>query len=107
MVYERRFALRWGEKRHLLSVLLTVNRSRVDLEKKEAKGFDGHKRINVRKRHIIVDTLGFMLSIHVAGANQQDRDVLKILGEKMRSHFPYLHSIFADSGYEGRQNQAF
>lgn len=53
----------------------------------------------------MVDTLGFILSVHVTGAHIQDRDMVQVLGEKMQKRFPRLHSVFADFGYEGRQNQ--
>jgi putative transposase len=35
------------------------------------RGFDGHKRVKGRKRHILVDTLGLLLGVHVglAGCN--------------------------------------
>lgn len=86
-------------------VLLTVNRSKADQEKKEAKGYDGHKKINGRKRHIIVDTLGHVLSVHVTAANHQDRDMIQVLGEKMKDRFPRMQTLLGDSGYEGRQNK--
>ena len=37
------------------------------------KGYDGHKKINGRKRHILVDTLGLILGVVVTGANVQDQ----------------------------------
>lgn len=45
--------------------------------------------------------------MHVTAANAQDRDILKFLCQKMKDRYPRLHSIFADSGYEGRQNSIF
>ena len=59
------------------------------------------KKIKGRKRHIVTDTLGYLLMIHVHTANIQDRDgavdLLKELGEK----FPNLRHVFADGGYRG------
>ena len=86
---------------------MIVNRLKVDLGKKYHKGFDGHKRINGRKRHIMVDSLGLILATHVSAANVQDRDMLSVLCHKMKGRFPRMHSVFADSGYEGRQNKTF
>ena len=54
-----------------------------------------------------MDTHGHILSIHVTAANLQDRDMIQALGEKMSGRFPRLHTLFADSGYEGRQNKTF
>ena len=46
------------------------------------------KKIKGRKRHIVTDTLGYLLMIHVHTANIQDRDgavdLLKELGEKFQ-----------------------
>jgi putative transposase len=84
--------------------LWIANRLKATQEKKQSKGFDGHKRINGRKRHIIVDSLGFLLSVCVTAANIQDRQALPDLCTKMKGKFPRMRLIFADSGYEGRQN---
>jgi transposase len=37
------------------------------------KGFDGHKRIQGRKRQLAVDTGGRLLAAHVGPANENDR----------------------------------
>ena len=37
-------------------------------------GFDAGKKINGRKRHILVDTLGLLLAVKVHAADIQDRD---------------------------------
>ena len=36
------------------------------------KGYDGGKKVNGRKRHILVDTLGFLLTVVVHAADIQD-----------------------------------
>jgi putative transposase len=70
------------------------------------KGFDAGKKINGRKRHIVVDTLGLILAVVVHPANIQDYDgallVLGILG-RFTERFGRLKVIFADSAY-GRNN---
>ena len=40
-----------------------------------SRGYDGGKKINGRKRHIAVDTLGLLLVVFVTPASVQDRDV--------------------------------
>src|SRR5262245_57516347 len=35
-------------------------------------GYDGAKRLNGRKRHLVVDTLGLLLAVLVTGANVDD-----------------------------------
>jgi hypothetical protein len=38
-----------------------------------SNGYDAHKNIKGRKRHLLVDTLGFPLSVYVTPANVHDR----------------------------------
>jgi putative transposase len=64
--------------------------------------YDAGKKFNGRKRHIVVDTLGLILTLVVHPANVQDYDeavlVLKILGQ-LKGRFRRLKVIFADSAY--------
>jgi putative transposase len=70
------------------------------------RGYDAGKKINGRKRHIVVDTLGLVLAVVVHPANVQDYDgavqVLGLVG-KFKAQFHRLKVIFADSAY-GRNN---
>jgi len=65
-------------------------------------GYDAGKKVNGRKRHILVDTLGFLLLVVVHSANIQDRDGAKLLLEKVKGRFPRLQLIWADGGYAGK-----
>ena len=60
------------------------------------------KKINGRKRHILVDVLGLILSVVVHPANIQDRDGAKLVLEKITHAFSRLRLIWADGGYGGR-----
>ena len=66
------------------------------------RGYDASKKVNGRKRHIVVDTLGLILAVMVHPANIQDYDgavqVLGLLG-RLRRRFHRLKVIFADSAY--------
>ncbi len=42
-------------------------------------GYDGGKKVNGRKRHILVDTLGLLLKVAVHPASIQDRDGAKLV----------------------------
>src|SRR3989304_480090 len=55
----------------------------------------------MRKRHLLVDTLGLVLFVLVHTANIQDRDGARLLFEKIRALFPRLQLIWADGGYSG------
>ena len=54
-----------------------------------------------RKRHILVDTLGLLLSVDVHAANVQDRDGAEKLLRLARRRFPFIERIIGDGGYQG------
>ena len=64
-------------------------------------GYDAGKKIKGRKRHIVTDTLGFLLLVLVHAADIQDRDGAPMVLKAMRHRFPWLRHIFADGGYAG------
>ena len=64
-------------------------------------GYDAGKKIKGRKRHIITDTLGFLLFALVHAADVQDRDGAPAVIEAIRFRFPWLRHIFADGAYAG------
>ena len=67
----------------------------------DPQGYDAGKNVTGRKRHILVDTLGLLLSVVVHPADIQDRDgVYEVLRQARRS-FPFIERIFADAGYQG------
>lgn len=66
------------------------------------RGYDAGKKVNGRKRHILVDTLGLMLMAVVHKASIQDRDGAKSVLEKVKGKFSRLHRIWADGGYAGQ-----
>ena len=65
------------------------------------RGYDAGKKVNGRKRHVLVDTLGFLLRGIVHPAGVQDRDGLAPLLTRIRRRFPWLRLLFADGGYQG------
>ena len=68
----------------------------------DPQGFDAGKKITGRKRHILVDTLGLLLSVVVHPANIQDRDgVALVLDRRTRRLFPFIERIYGDGGYQG------
>ncbi len=67
-----------------------------------SRGFDGGKKINGRKRHIAVDTLGLLLAVVVTAASVQDRDGACPLLAVLRERFSTITLVWADGGYAGR-----
>ena len=64
-------------------------------------GFDAGKRVKGKKRHLLVDTLGFLLHAMVHPANIQDRDGGILLFAALGERFPLLAKLFADGAYQG------
>ncbi|RKT82284.1 putative transposase [Saccharopolyspora antimicrobica] len=66
---------------------------------RHSSGFDPHKKVNGRKRHIVTDTLGLLVSVVITPANVQDRDAAwpALHGAASRG----LTHVWADQGYEG------
>jgi putative transposase len=66
-------------------------------------GFDGGKRINGRKRHIVVDTLGLLLAVAVTAAHLDDgTHAPRVLRQLDASKYPRLKVVFADHKYNNR-----
>ncbi len=66
------------------------------------RGFDGGKKINGRKRHVVVDTIGNLLSVVVNAANSDDRAGAKDAFCKLSNDtIASLEKIWADGGYTG------
>jgi len=62
-----------------------------------ARGYDGGKKINGRKRHLLVDTLGLLLAVLITSARLDDGVAAPLLlGQVHPYHFPRLVTIFAD-----------
>lgn len=64
-------------------------------------GYDGGKKLNGRKRHLLVDTLGFVLKAHVHSAAVPDREGAPLLLQALTSGLPRLQRVWADMGYRG------
>ena len=69
-------------------------------------GYDAGKKIKGRKRHIVTDTLGFLIFVLIHAADVQDRDGAVRVLKAIRRRFPWLRHIFADGGYSGDKLKA-
>lgn len=66
-----------------------------------APGYDGHKHVKGRKRHIVTDTLGLLLAVVVHAANLHESLQAERVLNKLKGKFPRLAVKFADQGYAG------
>lgn len=112
----RRFRLT-GVWHHLLAALRVAERRRIGKESQPSaaimdaqsvktveesariSGYDGHKRIKGRKRHLLVDTLGLPLSISVTPASTHDTVGAWRLLAGLKPLVPRLAKIWADGAY--------
>jgi len=69
-------------------------------------GFDGHQKRRGSKVHIVVDTLGLLLTLLVTPANEQKRAQVGVLTEDVQTLTGGSVEIaFVDEGYTGQQAQ--
>ena len=59
------------------------------------------KKINGRKRHAVVDTIGLLFGLVVHAADVQDRDGAPAVLASIRRSCPWLRHVFADGGHAG------
>lgn len=64
-------------------------------------GFDGGKKVNGRKRHIVVDVLGLVLAVVITAANVQDRDGAVPALMAAHSMYQTMKLVWADNAYNG------
>ena len=68
----------------------------------EERGYDGGKKIRGRKRHLLVDTEGFVLKARVHSAKLMDQEGIKTLLGCAGEKFPRLKQLWLDSAYRGK-----
>ena len=85
------------------SVVIMDGQSVKTTERGGVRGFDAHKRVKGRKRHILVDTLGIPIACRVEPADISDRRVGARLLRGLSSLFPRIRMVFADAGHESRK----
>jgi putative transposase len=72
-------------------------------ESAHPSGYDAHKNLKGRKRHLLVDTLGLPLSVYVTWADVQDRVGARCLLAGLKALLPRLKKIWADGAYTGEK----
>jgi len=71
-------------------------------------GYDGGKKINGRKRHILVDVMGFVIAVLVTAANIDDGVAAVELFKKVDpEQYPRLKLIWGDNKYHNHVLEAW
>jgi len=72
------------------------------------RGYDGHKKILGRKRHIVVDTLGLLLAVVVTRASVDDAKAApQVLEQLNATAYPRLEVVWADNKYHNHELYAW
>lgn len=66
-----------------------------------SRGYDAGKKINGRKRHVLVDMFGLPIAVLVTPADIRDGDAAQVLLVDCRTDNPQLAMIWGDSAYGG------
>jgi transposase len=80
----------------------SVARSAEGVVPAATSGFDHYKKVNGRKRHLLVDTLGLLIGVVVTAASAQDRAGAAMLLKAARARGRHLLAlIWGDKAYDG------
>ena len=74
----------------------------------EGRAFDGGKKLDGRKRHLVVDSLGLLLAVVITAGNVADGvGGIASLSEVDPADYPDIDTIFGDRAYEKAGFPAF
>src|ERR1700688_1537356 len=85
------------------SVVIMDGQSVKTTERGGIWGFEAHKRVKGRKRHILVDTFGLLIACRVEPADISDRNAAARLLGGLRPLFPNIRTVIADAGHQSRK----
>jgi transposase len=108
MVHDLRLLLRLAEGRHEqpASAIFDSRTLQSSPESGGRAAYDGAKRRKGSKMHMAVDTLGYLLTLHVTPANEQDRAQVAQLAQQVQAVTGQsVELAFVDQGYSGAKPQ--
>jgi len=83
------------------SAAIVDSQSVKTVEARRDRGWDGHKRVMGRKRHMLVDTQGCLLGLLVLAADVSDQVGALLLLALCAASLPLLLRLWADQAYRG------
>ncbi|HEV2459991.1 MAG TPA: IS5 family transposase [Ktedonobacterales bacterium] len=94
---------RVGKDPHPSAAIMDAQSVKTVEESAHISGFDAHKCVKGRKRHLLVDTLGLPISVYVTPADLHDTQGARRLLVGRKSFVPRLKKIWADAAYRGQE----
>jgi putative transposase len=94
---------RVGKDPHPSAAIMDAQSVKTVEESAGISGFDAHKCVKGRKRHLLVDTLGLPISIYVTPADMHDTQGARRLLIARKYVLPRLKKIWADAAYRGKE----
>ena len=104
LVHDLRVLLRLGDERapDPTAVIADARTLQSTPESGHRAGYDGHKRKKGSKLHMVVDTLGHLLTLKVTPASEQERaQVGELMAETQLVTDGSVELAFVDQGYTG------
>ena len=102
-ILHRRLRKEAGRKEEPTAGIMDSQTVRGTPESVKEVGIDGGKKVKGRKRHIVVETMGYPIIVVVHAANIHDsrgaRQVLDALGSIVKT----IQKIWADTAYQGEE----
>ncbi len=72
-------------------------------ESARISGFNAHRCVKGRKRHLLVDTLGLPISVYVTPEDMHDTQGARRLLAGLKLFLPRLKKIWANAAYRGKE----
>lgn len=69
-------------------------------------GYDGGKHVKGRRRHLVADTEGFILTASITPANRSEQKEADLLLAAVSKRFPTIAKLWVDGGYAGEPLRA-
>lgn len=94
---------RVGRNPHPSAAIMDAQSVKTVEESAGISGYDAHKCVKGRKRHLLVDTLGLPISFYVTPADMHATQGARRLLVGRKYILPRLKKIWADAAYRGKE----
>jgi hypothetical protein len=93
---------RMREQREVVPSAGIVDSQSVKARGARERGYDAHKKIGGRKRHIAVDTDGWLLAMNLTPADIADSTGAQLVLDALIKRWPWVKHLFGDAAYDRR-----